>query len=94
MSFAIARHLESFGTVCEKIVGQGRAISEASKSSRAIPSCVQIALSLRLHTGGSTLSCAFLTTLGRSRGLGWRIHESVEDTKLSTNKQHTLSIGW
>jgi len=23
--------------------------------------------------------------------LGWRIHESVEDTKLSTNKQHTLS---
>ena len=24
-------------------------------------------------------------------GLGWRIHESVEDTKLSTNKQHTLS---
>ena len=28
----------------------------------------------------------------RSRGLGWRIHESVEDTKLSTNKQHTLSL--
>ena len=28
----------------------------------------------------------------RSRGhcLGWRIHESVEDTKLSTNKQHSL----
>ena len=26
-----------------------------------------------------------------SRGLGWRMHESVEDTKLSTNKQHTLS---
>ena len=25
-----------------------------------------------------------------SRGLGWRIHGSVEDTKLSTNKQHTL----
>jgi len=25
------------------------------------------------------------------QGLGWRIHESVEDTKLSTNKQHTLS---
>ena len=22
---------------------------------------------------------------------GWRIHASVEDTKLSTNKQHTLS---
>ena len=27
----------------------------------------------------------------RSRSLGWRIHESVEDTKLSTNKQHSLS---
>ena len=26
-----------------------------------------------------------------SRGLGRRIHGSVEDTKLSTNKQHTLS---
>jgi hypothetical protein len=25
------------------------------------------------------------------RGLGWRMHESVEDTKLSTNKQHSLS---
>ena len=24
--------------------------------------------------------------------LKWRIHESVEDTKLSTNKQHILSI--
>jgi hypothetical protein len=27
-----------------------------------------------------------------SRGLGWQIHGSVEDTKLSTNKQHTLSM--
>jgi hypothetical protein len=26
-----------------------------------------------------------------SRGLGWRIHGSVEDTKLSTNKQHSHS---
>jgi len=26
----------------------------------------------------------------RSRGLGWRIHGSVEDTKLSTNKQRSL----
>ena len=31
------------------------------------------------------------TSSTRSRGLGRRIHESVEDTKLSTNKQHTLS---
>ena len=27
----------------------------------------------------------------KSRGLGWRIHGSVEDTNLSTNKQHSLS---
>ena len=27
----------------------------------------------------------------RRRGPGWRIHGSVEDTKLSSNKQHTLS---
>ncbi len=26
-----------------------------------------------------------------NRGLGWRIHGSVEDNKLSTNKQHSLS---
>ena len=32
------------------------------------------------------------TSSTRSRGLGRRIHESVEDTKLSTNKQHTLSL--
>ena len=28
----------------------------------------------------------------QSRGLGWRIHGSVEDTNLSTNKQHSLSL--
>jgi hypothetical protein len=32
------------------------------------------------------------TSSTRSRGPGWRIHGSVEDTKLSTNKQHTLSL--
>ena len=32
------------------------------------------------------------TSSTRSRGLGWRIHGSVEDTKLSTNKQHSLSL--
>ena len=31
------------------------------------------------------------TPSSRRRGPGWRIHGSVEDTKLSTNKQHTLS---
>ena len=30
------------------------------------------------------------TSSTRSRGLGRRIHGSVEDTKLSTNKQHSL----
>jgi hypothetical protein len=32
------------------------------------------------------------SSVGHSRGLGWRIHGSVEDTKLSTNKQHSLSL--
>jgi hypothetical protein len=31
------------------------------------------------------------TSSTRRRGPGWRIHGSVEDTKLSTNKQHSLS---
>ena len=31
------------------------------------------------------------TSNTRSRGLGWRIHGSVEDTKFSTNKQLSLS---
>jgi hypothetical protein len=29
----------------------------------------------------------------RRRGPGWRIHGSVEDTKLSTIKQHSLLVG-
>ena len=32
------------------------------------------------------------TSSKRSRGPGSRIHGSVEDTKLSTNKQHSLSL--
>jgi hypothetical protein len=32
------------------------------------------------------------TSSTRNRGPCWRIHGSVEDTKLSTNKQHTLSL--
>ena len=31
------------------------------------------------------------TPCTRRHGPGWQIHGSVEDTKLSTNKQHTLS---
>ena len=34
-------------------------------------------------------ACVWLSV---RRGPGWRIHGSVEDTKLSTNKQHTLSV--
>jgi hypothetical protein len=30
------------------------------------------------------------TSSTRRRGPGWRIHGSVEDTKLSTNEQHSL----
>ena len=33
---------------------------------------------------------ALFYTVTAHRGLGWRMHESVEDTKLSTNKQHSL----
>jgi len=32
------------------------------------------------------------TSSTRRRVPGWRIHGSVEDTKLSTNKQHSLSV--
>ena len=32
------------------------------------------------------------TSSTRRRGPGWRIHVSVEDTKLSTDKQHSLSF--
>jgi len=38
-------------------------------------------------------SVRYGTRLGDLKeNLGWRIHESVEDTKLSTNKQHSLSL--
>ena len=35
--------------------------------------------------------CNYGGLIDTSRCLGWRIHGSVEDTKLSTNKQHSLS---
>jgi len=37
-------------------------------------------------------ACTHTCTFALSRGLGRRIHGSVEDTKLSTNKQHSLSV--
>ena len=44
----------------------------------------------RTHTHTQLISLV-MTTQHNSRGLGRRIHGSVEDTKLSTNKQHSLS---
>ena len=43
----------------------------------------------RAHIGSQAQRAA-ATSTDTSRGLGRRIHGSVEDTKLSTNKQHTL----
>jgi hypothetical protein len=40
----------------------------------------------------SISQCTFLQMTYTSRGLGRRIHGSVEDTKLSTNKQQSLSL--
>jgi hypothetical protein len=45
----------------------------------------------RLIRGGGLALMWYEKASGR-RGPGWRIHGSVEDTKLSTNKQHTLSL--
>ena len=51
---------------------------------------------LRVKTGDGGCRSMFAivkqTSSTQSRGLGWRIHESVEDTKLSTIIQHTLSF--
>jgi hypothetical protein len=40
---------------------------------------------------GQHLPCVLLE-LHIACGPGWRIHGGVEDTKLSTNKQHSLSL--
>ena len=47
----------------------------------------EVLKSVRTHMRRRMHACH----MRRSRGLGWRIHGSVEDTKLSTNKQHSLS---
>ena len=61
-----------------KVPEDGGLINQALIGSKPVNACVHT------YTKPQTSST-------RSRGLGWRIHESVEDTKLSTNKQHTLS---
>ena len=53
-------------------------LTRSSKAKKPMNACVHT------YTKSQTPST-------RRRGPGWRIHGSVEDTKLSTNKQHTLS---
>jgi hypothetical protein len=48
-----------------------------------------VAVDLLIFTFYSDQLVVDVETDVMSRGLGWRIHESVEDTKLSTNKQHS-----
>ncbi len=80
----------------------GRAI--VSTSSGCMRTCALSWRSLRAarrcvceSAGGSSggasrhVCCCPQTSSTLSRGLGRRIHGSVEDTKLSTNKQHSLS---
>jgi len=53
-------------------------LTRSSKAKKPMNACVHT------YTKSQTPST-------RRPGPGWRIHGSVEDTKLSTNKQHTLS---
>jgi hypothetical protein len=53
-------------------------LTRSSKAKKPMNACVHT------YTKSQTPST-------RRRGPGWRIHGSVEDTKLSTNKQHSLN---
>jgi len=59
-------------------VSEEALLTRSSKAKKPMNACVHT------YTKSQTPST-------RRRGPGWRIHGSVEDTKLSTNKQHTLS---
>jgi hypothetical protein len=59
-------------------VSEEALLTRGSKAKKPMNACVHT------YTKSQTPST-------RRRGPGWRIHGSVEDTKLSTNKQHTLS---
>ena len=63
----------------EKAKVSEEALTRSSKAKKPMNACVHT------YTKSQTPST-------RRRGPGWRIHASVEDTKLSTNKQHTLSL--
>ena len=60
-------------------VSEEALLTRSSKAKKPMNACVHT------YTKSQTPST-------RRRGPGWRIHGSVEDTKLSTNKQHTLSL--
>ena len=59
-------------------VSEEALLTRSSKAKKSMNACVHT------YTKSQTPST-------RRRGPGWRIHGSVEDTKLSTNKQHSLS---
>jgi hypothetical protein len=60
-------------------VSEEALLSRSSKAKKLMNACVHT------YTKSQTPST-------RRRGPGWRIHGSAEDIKLSTNKQHTLSL--
>jgi hypothetical protein len=59
-------------------VSEEALLTRSSEAKKPMNACVHT------HTNSQTPST-------RRRGPGWRIHGGVEDTKLSTNKQHSLS---
>ena len=63
---------------CKSQSGKEALSTRSSKAKKPMNACVHT------YTKSQTPST-------RRRGPGWRIHGSVEDTKLSTNKLHTLS---
>ena len=60
-------------------VSEEALLTRSSKAKKPMTACVHT------YTRSQTSST-------RRRGPGWRIPGGVEDTKLSTNKQHTLSL--
>ena len=71
---------------------QARDPASSHASSGGLGGCPLINLGNTCYLNASIEGmCVFRSVPIMSRGLGWRIHESVEDTKLSTNKQHSLS---
>jgi hypothetical protein len=72
------RTVQTHLCLCAKYCGVSRRVRRVS----SVDDLVVLALT-RLH---------FSTDFPRFVSPGWRIHGSVEDTKLSTNKQHSVSL--